>query len=358
MKAKEAMQNDDFDAVAAKFMVIEKKIKIIDELNTKIQDSVSEDKIAEDIDEAVVFEETISGDVLRIKKFMQAADEKSKMWPELGSRMEDSMLSRKDSRVKMDVYLPKIDLKTFTGDPIEWQQFYDLFVETVDKHERLSEVQKLSYLIGKLGGAAARCVEGIPVTNENYGIAMKLLQERFGNAQLVTATHIGKLLNLEKVKNGRDIKEVRDLFDQIEGHVRCLVSGGVNKEEIGPLLIPMILDRLPDDVKLQVSRNIGKSDTNWHIEEFMKTIKDEIVARENCDFMKSRSNQGSKEKNKTEEKHITTESLLNNTKVLSCVFCKKNHFHDQCRVVTDPQERKEIAKREKLCYKCLNKRME
>ena len=47
--------------------------------------------------------------------------------------------------------------------------------------------------------------------------------------------------------------------------------------------------------------------------------------------------------------------LLNQVRVLVCAFCTKNHYHDKCPVVTDFSERKEIAKKNKLCFKCLLK---
>ena len=175
-------------------------------------------------------------------------------------------------------------------------------------------------------------------------MATVLLHERYGNKQLIIATHMSKLLKLEKVKNGRSSKEVRDFFDKIEGHVRSLVSVGVHAEHYGPLLIPIVLDRLPDDIKLQISRTLG--DGNWHIEEFMKILKQEIMARESCDYMRSQSGgMGSNFQGEGHEtKHFTTESLLNSARVLICAFCKQNHFHDQCKVVTDNNERKNSQK--------------
>ena len=83
-----------------------------------------------------------------------------------------------------------------------------------------------------LGGAAEKCIEGVTLTKENYQVARKLLAARFGNKQLIIATHVGKLLKLEKVKNGNKVGNVRELFDKIESHVRCLVSAGIQKDEI------------------------------------------------------------------------------------------------------------------------------
>ena len=123
-------------------------------------------------------------------------------------------------------------------------------------------------------------------------------------------------------------------------------SLNVKSEHYGPLLIPIILEQLPDDIKLQVSRTLGRE--NWQIEEFMTTLKLEIAARESCNFMNAQSS--------IEERakwHIKTEALMIGTKLLVCAFCSKDHYHDKCSVVTNFEERKEIARKNRLCYKCL-----
>ena len=96
---------------------------------------------------------------------------------------------------------------------------------------------------------------------------------------------MNKLLKVEKVKLGRNCKELRNLYDQIESHVRSLQTVGIKPEHYGPLLIPIILERVPEAIKLEISRKLGT--TNWKIEEFMRILKDEITARESCDLLQN-----------------------------------------------------------------------
>ena len=141
------------------------------------------------------------------------------------------------------------------------------------------------------------------------------------------------------MKTGRSVQELRNLFDQVESHVRSLDTLNVLSEHYGPLLIPIILERLPDDIKLQISRSMGQE--NWQIVEFMARLRSEICARESCNFMKAH---GSSEE--TSKGHFTTEALMTSTKPLVCAFCfGKNHYHDKCTMVTDIEERKEIARK-------------
>ena len=45
-------------------------------------------------------------------------------------------------KISMDVALPKLAIKNFADDHTEWQQFYDIFIATVDNQKKLSPVQK------------------------------------------------------------------------------------------------------------------------------------------------------------------------------------------------------------------------
>ena len=94
-----------------------------------------------------------------------------------------------------------------------------------------------------------------------------------------------KILKVERVNSSQNRKERRSLYDQVEGHVRSLHGVGVLSEHYGLLLIPVILEKLPDEIKLEISRRLGT--TNWKIDEFMNVLKGEIAARESCDFIRN-----------------------------------------------------------------------
>ena len=75
------------------------------------------------------------------------------------------------------------------------------------------------------------------------------------------------------------------MYDRVESHIRSLLTAGIPQENYGPLLIPIVLEKLPDDVKLKLSRKLGTN--KWKIDEFLELLKEEIVARESSSFMKN-----------------------------------------------------------------------
>ena len=165
----------------------------------------------------------------------------------------------------------------------------------------------------------------------------------------MNSSHMNKLLQVEKVTSSKNCKDIRQLYDQVESHVRSLKTVGVNSEHYGPLLIPVILERVPNDIKLEISRKLGTA--NWKIDDFMQILKDEITARESCDFLQSQTREAKSEREA--DRHISTEALFAGAKVLVCAFCSQNHFHDKCHVVTEMKQRKDIVWKKRLCYRCL-----
>ena len=112
------------------------------------------------------------------------------------------------------------------------------------------------------------------------------------------------------------VKDLRKLYHTVESHVRSLSSLGINYQYFGPLLIPIILERLPITIKLQISRKSGKE--NWNIEQFLLVIHGEISAKENFEYLRQ-NDVDKKELNN----QFTTSSLHAQIKIRKCVFCKK-----------------------------------
>ncbi|GFU36424.1 hypothetical protein TNCV_3100011 [Trichonephila clavipes] len=52
---------------------------------------------------------------------------------------------------------------------------------------------------------ALACINGFPISDDNYGRALDLLKDRFGNKNILTKAHLSNLLNLTPVRNPTDI---------------------------------------------------------------------------------------------------------------------------------------------------------
>ena len=100
--------------------------------NQKTELAVSEDKIEEEIPQTLEHTDALMGQKNKIAKFPRVAKAQVKHEPE----EENESASSKSAMIKeaIHVKLPKIKLKSFSGNPVEWLSFWDSFQASVDKN--------------------------------------------------------------------------------------------------------------------------------------------------------------------------------------------------------------------------------
>ena len=112
-----------------------------------------------------------------------------------------------------------------------------------------------------------RAVAGLKLTAANYTEAVDILKKRFGNKQQIISRHMDTLLELESVAAATNVKALRRLYDQVEFQVRSLKSLEVPLNSYGNLLSSLFVNRLPQELRLIISREIG--DADWTIDEIL-----------------------------------------------------------------------------------------
>lgn len=254
------------------------------------------------------------------------------------------------------IRLPKLEIPKFNGDPLLWQEFWDIFESTVNNNTRLVPVDKFNYLKASLIGEAKDSITGIAITNLNYNVAIEILKNRFGRNQTVIHAHFLELFQLETVVNSHG-PQLRQMFDVCEKHIRSLGALGVREDQFGMVFVPLILSKLPGDIVIELNRK--NSCLDWTLRQLRKLLEGEILAREllskrlgdNIIMNKIRNSVPLQE---NQNNLTTTQSLFVNSKPnFPCVFCNGNHFNDECTEFTNVSARKaQIFDR---CFNCLRK---
>ena len=177
------------------------------------------------------------------------------------------------------VNLPKLQLATFNGDILQWQEFYDGFSAAIDKDDSLENIQKFQYLRTQLRGEAAKCIEGLTLTNANYDQALGLLKDRYGQPFKIQDAYMKALWNLSLPSEDRcTTQDLRKFYDNMESHIRSLEALGKTSDSYGDLLVHVLQDRIPANVKQTMARE--HKSTTWKLDEFRKGLKTEIDALE------------------------------------------------------------------------------
>ena len=243
------------------------------------------------------------------------------------------------------VKLPKLVPKSFNGDLTKWEAFWSTFESSIRLHPTLSAVDKFTYLTSLLEGPAMRAVAGLKLTSANYAEAIDTLKKRFGNKQQIISRHMETLLELESVTSPNNIKALRHLYDRVEFQVRSLKSLEVPLNSYGNLLSSLFMNRLPQELRLIISRQIG--DEEWHIDEIMTILEREISARERAFSSTSGELRGSG--------LPTAAALLTSDRQPKCTYCRQGHSSSSFPVVTDVAQRKGILNRSGRCFVCLKR---
>ncbi|XP_037296552.1 uncharacterized protein LOC115448841 [Manduca sexta] len=307
-----------------------------------------------------------------------------------------------NKNVKTCNKLPKMELARFDGNVLKWYQFWDQFSSNVDSRD-ISDVDKLLYLQSVLTDDAKQAVEGLDTTNKNYQIAVNTLKERFGKPGAIIDAHYVALYRI-KTAHSNQIKDCRQVFDEIERHLRVLSSLGedVNHNH----LRVMIMEKFPEDLIYELKMKMA--DEEETIDNIRKYLEYIISAKETSNRLKRKSiNTDNTDDEITDEgkpisKNITIGTLhagseemhsnkhnrhrhtnfkgdkpklfskqfvkpklhprkrpLDHTdrndeppakKSKRCVFCMQDHFNDECTKFKTIQERK--AQLGNRCYNC------
>jgi len=76
-----------------------------------------------------------------------------------------------------NIHLPKITLPSFNGDILKWPAFQNKFVALVDSDVTLALIEQFHYLAGCVVERAAMVVNSLKMTNGNYPIIWKKLND-------------------------------------------------------------------------------------------------------------------------------------------------------------------------------------
>ena len=165
-----------------------------------------------------------------------------------------------------------------------------------------------------------------------------------------------ELLNLPAVCDIHKVSKIRQLYDSIETRIRSLINLGIDSSSYGSLLVPLILSKISEEMRLIVARNIEKIE--WNIDKLLCTFKLELEARERCNTLSESSSLKSFE-NKVRHKGklpYSSSTLFSGKappSVPYCSYCSKQHTSASCPNVTDIAARRAILRKKGKCFLCL-----
>ena len=174
--------------------------------------------------------------------------------------------------------LPKLVISPFDGNTLNWTTFWDQFESSIHSKRGISDIDKLSYLRSFLAPVTLETISGLTLSSQNYSEAIDLLKNRYGNPQTLINSYMEQFVNLETVTKTNDVIRLRKLFNKVESSMRNLRSLGVDSDNYGKLLVPVLNSKLPSDMRTLFPRKF--SGKVWDLYEMLKIFRCEIEAKE------------------------------------------------------------------------------
>ena len=104
-------------------------------------------------------------------------------------------------------------------------------------------------------------------SSHNYVHSVTLLKQRFGQPYQLVNAHM-QAFKLPNPVN--TLASLQAFYDSIESHIRALTSLGKSPESYGALLTPIILCKLPTDIRMNLARD--HSNMEWTLDDLRSNI--------------------------------------------------------------------------------------
>ena len=332
-------------------LTLNEKLETIKALDSEVIELFEDEgTLATEIEQTDDYKESIFSTLIKVDRVTKAPPTRV---PPIPTPPVDTRAPPTDFRSSR-VRLPKLQLRSFGGDLTKWTTFWESFESAVHSNPELSDVEKFNYLNSLLERSAREAVSGLALTSANYHKAIETLQKRFGCKQQIINKHMDSLLQVEAVTSSQNTRALRKLFDFISSHVRSLASLGVETDTFGGLLCPVLINKIPADLQLIISRQVSEAD--WNLDILMKAIEEEIVARErvgagSARFPVCRAT--------SEQRPPPTAATLVSGEPANtpapCCYCGQPHYPTDCDTITTVDARKQLLRRNGRCFSCLRR---
>ena len=146
-------------------------------------------------------------------------------------------------------------MEKFSGDPKQYHAFRDAFDLIANEINDLTDVEKFTYLRIYLTGDALRLQAGLAQKISNYRVLLELLERRVGTNAYIDS-HIDSLYKIPVIRSSEDESSIRDFHGKIEMNLQSLEATGVEPELYDCLFVPMIKDKILNELNIHISCHI------------------------------------------------------------------------------------------------------
>ena len=143
----------------------------------------------------------------------------------------------------VNVNLPKLNLPVFSGGYMEWKSFFDLFKGAVINNTRLTKSQNLQHLKSSLTRDGDKLLHSITITEDNFHIAIDILEIRYDNKRLILRSHLHEIFK-QRSLTSENSKDLRTLMETTEENRLALLNRGQPVDQQDTFFVYLLTERL------------------------------------------------------------------------------------------------------------------
>ena len=335
-----SIQQDDapLEDIQATLEFLLNRRKILSELDAQIQLLIEDDVDLEaDVNDAA--------DVFIVA-------EKAVKWCQDRIKVLTAASTAASSSGSLTAKLPKLTLPSFSGEYTQWVSFWDQFSTLVDSKVDMANVEKLSYLKLSLKGDAAQIISSLLVTDANYDIAKRKLEERYNNKRSIVKAHLTAINALPVLKKESSV-ELRRLLESTNEHVQALEALMLPVDQWDAILVYWVLEKLDAESRKQFELAHPGTDV-LTFNELTTFIDRRSRALESSGTQQTEAFTPKTPKKVLQEVYSSTVEQSSGCQMREC---NGSHSISQCDRYKQlgTKERKAVVKKLKLCLNCLGR---
>ena len=203
--------------VIANREMLSTKIQLIKSYDEQILDSADpEADMERKIFESSEFEKSVSERIISINMWLNSHENEAMSDGTVPYPIQNSNLQ--NSNISVRPRLPRQEILPFSGDPLQFQSFWEIFDSSIHLNTSFAPINK--FLILKLFSPEKQKMhnEG----NCNEAVAILKSRTRFGDPQVVIQSNIDILLALHPVSSSSNTTELRKIYGKVETFSRNL----------------------------------------------------------------------------------------------------------------------------------------
>ncbi|XP_076301661.1 uncharacterized protein LOC143219643 [Lasioglossum baleicum] len=279
--------------------------------------------------------------------------------------------------------MPKIALVPFDGNFTQWTSFRDLFRSLVINNPIFTDVERLHYLKTNVTGEPAELLNHIPVTDEDFSRAWKLLEKEYDSLAILVNAQLGVLLSLPSMKT-ESAAELKTLLNGTRNAVEALAALKRPVEHWSDWLNFITVQRLDGETRLSWETTLeGKEEmpTFSQLSEFLRARLRSLTVSSlpSCNLLATAASSHlavpststarrpptpSAERRaptpsatpRGTNRRPTVHAVTGTPGASRCRLCQKDHFVLFCPAFKSltPPERRKVVIENNLCFNCLS----